>query len=251
MKLEELINKQYQHLNENDLYIWDYISKHRKECEKISIDMLANKCHVSRSTILRFTKRLGLKGYSEFKVLLSLDNQAKQKSALIESLYDDYLKNLKHIRDSQYKDIVKSIDEAENLFVYGTGEIQESLAQYLKRAFLKVEKLFLDIDATSDLDAYMSLYRANDVFIAISYSGENKRLIDYIYHLKSKGVIVVTINAHNDCTLAHISDYNLYVEDIKVYSHFDSLESLLGGYFVLIDFIFANYINYASQKGEK
>ena len=54
MKLEELINKNYRQLNENDLYIWNYINHHKKECEHLSIDELALRCNVSRSTILRF-----------------------------------------------------------------------------------------------------------------------------------------------------------------------------------------------------
>ena len=29
MRLEELVNKNYQLLNENDLYIWNYIIHHR------------------------------------------------------------------------------------------------------------------------------------------------------------------------------------------------------------------------------
>ena len=52
MKLEELINKNYRQLNENDLYIWNYINHHKKECEHLSIDELALRCNVSRSTIL-------------------------------------------------------------------------------------------------------------------------------------------------------------------------------------------------------
>ena len=75
MKLEELVNRNYQQLNDNDLYIWNYIIHHRKECERLSIDELALRCSVSRSTILRFSKRLGLKGYAEFKVFLRIDNQ--------------------------------------------------------------------------------------------------------------------------------------------------------------------------------
>ena len=57
MKLEELINQHYDHLNENDFYIWNYISKHKKECEKLAIDQLAYKCNVSRTTILRFAQK--------------------------------------------------------------------------------------------------------------------------------------------------------------------------------------------------
>ena len=51
MKLEELVNRNYQQLNDNDLYIWNYIIHHRKECERLSIDELALRCSVSRSTI--------------------------------------------------------------------------------------------------------------------------------------------------------------------------------------------------------
>ena len=88
MRLEELINKNYNRLNENDLYIWQYISAHRKECEKLSIDDLANHCHVSRTTILRFSQRLGLKGYTELKVYLRIDNQTYQhKQTGLELVY--------------------------------------------------------------------------------------------------------------------------------------------------------------------
>ena len=74
MHLEELINQNYANMNENDRHIWAYIHANRKACEHVSIEALAQNCNVSRTTILRFTKRLGLKGYAEFKVMLSMDN---------------------------------------------------------------------------------------------------------------------------------------------------------------------------------
>ena len=56
MKLEELVNRNYQQLNDNDLYIWNYINNHREVCTKITIEDLGKKCNVSRTTILRFSK---------------------------------------------------------------------------------------------------------------------------------------------------------------------------------------------------
>lgn len=38
MRLDELVNQYYNQLNENDIYIWNYISSHKKECEKLAID---------------------------------------------------------------------------------------------------------------------------------------------------------------------------------------------------------------------
>ena len=68
MKLAELVNQHYKELSSNDLYIWDYIQAHRKECQNLSIVELAQRCHVSKTTILRFAQKLSLKGYSELKV---------------------------------------------------------------------------------------------------------------------------------------------------------------------------------------
>ena len=59
MKLEELVNRNYQQLNDNDLYIWNYINNHREVCTKITIEDLGKKCNVSRTTILRFSKKIG------------------------------------------------------------------------------------------------------------------------------------------------------------------------------------------------
>ena len=80
MQLDELVNEHYRRLNENDLYIWNYISSHRKECEKLAIDQLAFRCNVSRTTILRFAQKISLKGYGELKVLLKMDNQKRRWS---------------------------------------------------------------------------------------------------------------------------------------------------------------------------
>ena len=37
MRLESLIKENYEKLNENDLYIWNYILHHKKECQTMSI----------------------------------------------------------------------------------------------------------------------------------------------------------------------------------------------------------------------
>ena len=77
MTLDELVESHYDELNENDLYIWQYIFHHKTECQKMSIQQLAHACNVSHTSIIRFTKKIGLDGYSELKVYLkwSLNKQ--------------------------------------------------------------------------------------------------------------------------------------------------------------------------------
>ena len=251
MRLEELVNKNYQSLNENDLYIWNYIIHHRKECERLSIDDLASRCNVSRSTILRFSKRLGLKGYAELKVFLRIDNHMTDKSATADNMYNVYVDILKQYREYNYRGIVESIYNAKNLYVFGTGVFQSTSAQHFKRAFSLAGKIFLDIDRSADFSAYTNLLQPGDVFVAISYSGENRHLLDYINQLKLKGVIIVAITSNKECTLSHEADYSLQAKVYSVMSTTGRLEDLPGNYYILIDFLVAYYMEYAKRRGDQ
>ena len=51
--MEELIQKKFDMLNENDLQIWAYIVRHKEQCKQISIQQLAVFCHVPRSCDLQ------------------------------------------------------------------------------------------------------------------------------------------------------------------------------------------------------
>ncbi len=70
MRLEELVSDNYYKLNDNDLLIWQYIQCHKQECCSISIKKLALNCCISRTTISRFTQKLSLEGFREFKTYL-------------------------------------------------------------------------------------------------------------------------------------------------------------------------------------
>ena len=75
--MEELIQKKFDILNENDLQIWAYIVRHKEQCKQTSIQQLAVFCHVSHTTILRFAKKLGFSGYSEMRSFLKWEDKAE------------------------------------------------------------------------------------------------------------------------------------------------------------------------------
>lgn len=102
MRLEEMIFLNYNKLNNTDLLIWKYITANKKHCSKMSINELAMKCNVSRATITRFVKKLDLKGFSEFKVLLSWESE---KVHVIENQSFDIACNsiIKYVEDQKIK----------------------------------------------------------------------------------------------------------------------------------------------------
>jgi len=103
MTLHELIEQNYHKLSDNDLHIWQYISANEAACQDMSIDDLAEACHISHTTIIRFARKLGLKGFGELKFILRWQNQqalAGFQPAEIEQVAQDYQQTLESARST-------------------------------------------------------------------------------------------------------------------------------------------------------
>lgn len=253
MRLDELVNKYYKQLNENDLYIWNYISKHRKECETLAIDQLAYKCNVSRTTILRFAQKLSLKGYGELKVYLKLDNEkSKENINNVQIVCDTYNEAIKNIREKDCTEIFKVIDKAKTLYLYGIGMVQSSIKKEIKRTFLSAGKIFYDLSGYAEASAIADLATDEDLFIIVSMSGENQFLLDFAKNLKIRNVSIISITKLKDNSLAKLSDYSLYAYTAlipKISNNID-FESLTC-YFILVEILFLKYMEYETQKKKK
>lgn len=114
MKLEEAVNRNYTKLNESDIYILKYIFANKKECSELGINELALKCNVSRTTILRFTQKLGFKGYSEFKVHLKWEEMESSRvdEDSVEALYKDFERTMKLLRQTSFDEVCKIMHDA-------------------------------------------------------------------------------------------------------------------------------------------
>ena len=76
MKLEALVNQNYDNLNENDKIVMKQILIFQQEYRHYSCQKIANECHISRATLLRICRKIGLNSFSDLKYLLK-NNQLK------------------------------------------------------------------------------------------------------------------------------------------------------------------------------
>lgn len=250
MRIEELVNKHYDELNENDIHIWQYILKYRHECENLSIDELASQCYVSRTTVMRFAQRLGLKGYAELKWYLKMDRHVdKRKQTGFDLFYNRYNQFMLSLKEKNMTKAIEMISNAENLYVYGTGIVQNSVASEMKREFLEVGKLINVLRSFHELSAFEKHIKEQDVIILISFSGENKRAIDFAKKLKAKKVSIITITSYKENTLSHLADESFYIDAPQIHNPLGSNHDGLAGFFLLIDLMLVKYIEY--HEGEK
>ena len=70
MNLEYRINESYDRLTANDREVLNRILRNKAQSAGMNSTELAAFCHVSRTTLIRLFKKLGIGGFAEFRLLL-------------------------------------------------------------------------------------------------------------------------------------------------------------------------------------
>ncbi len=242
MDIDKLVNKNYDKLNKNDLYIWDYISNNRKECINISMQDLAKKCNISYASVFRFTKKLGLKGYSELKIYLKWEEEQKFKiqDDEMNKIYNNIISSLNTIKNRDCLDIFKLLDSANKIYSYARGSTPKNASKFLKGCLLFSNKLLNVIEGREESQIVLKFVNEEDVFFLISLSGTDTYINDFALQLKSKGVKIISITRDGNNELAQISDINLFF-----YTHLIKNDIFsISPFFILIEILSFKYMQY-------
>lgn len=204
--------------NELEMSIYNYIIKNKTRISHMKIKDLADEAHVSTATILRFCKKLGCEGYSEFK--LRYKEYLQQTALLLTDSEETTVKGfLTRIDSKEFQD---SLDEAfsilkdsQRIILIGIGT-SGILAQYGARFFSNVGRFSLYVD-----DPYLPILQdlsEDTVTIALSESGNTQQTINLAMQLKERGSLLLSITNHPRSTLDRISDYSItyHVPEILV-----------------------------------
>lgn len=249
MKLEELVNKYYDTLNSNDIYIWQFISNHRDVCFQYTIDEFADHCKVSNTTLFRFAKKLSLNGFSELKSRLKWEHDEKNESGSVddlETVCECYHKLIDDMKEKDCNSIFQLMENADRVFIYASGNAQKAVADEIKRIFLSIKKCFYVISGYDTTNSLVHVVTEKDLIIIISLSGESPAVVDMARKLKIKNVPIISITRLKNNELALLSNENLYINTTSL-----NIDSVLNyetttPYFILIEILFLKYQLYLS-----
>ena len=255
MKISELVNAHYNELSSNDIYIWNYIQEHSKECADLSINELAKRTHVSKTTILRFAQKLSLKGYSELKVYLKWEQSSHDSTAFDPALVDKVCDTCKYaideIRDRDFHDICELLYTSKRIFVYGTGALQNSVANELQRMFLYCGEFIYVMAGEKETEMVLPYLEPQDVVILISLRGEGTVLLDFASKLRMKNVPTISITKLKNNELAHICTKCIYITTSQVFIGEQILHEAANLFFILAEILFLRYSQYKDQMDKK
>lgn len=226
MSVNDRIHASYNELTESEKRIAKYFLKHGDEMISYSSKQMAELCHTSAPTIVRFARTLGYKGLADLKVDLIVHKknevpdltkeleQDEHPIALIKAVYSHRLGNLKRTEEMVDPRVVNEavdvIEKAQNIYLFGigaSGNVCFDLYQKLNR---------IGYHAVYTPDTHVQIaslagVKKDDAVIAISYSGETESVLESARIAKELGAQVIGISRLGNTSLRSISDYNFFI----------------------------------------
>lgn len=223
MRLDDLVQENYDRMGANDRRIWQYVCKHRDACRTMSLHQLADACQVSHTTVLRFLKLLGMDGYSEFKTFLKWDSSSHPvfDARSVEQNSFNLTRTLGYIQQVDCAELFDRMNRAKRLYAYGSGAVQKAAAKVLKDYLILAEQLLHVIEGKEERMMALQQMQEGDVVFLFSVSGNNPVMNDYARELRNKGMFLVGICQDGANDLSKLCQCNLpfFTQKIDIGRH--------------------------------
>ncbi|KIL38257.1 transcriptional regulator [Gordoniibacillus kamchatkensis] len=221
-----LISSIYSSLTKAEKKVADFVLNNPEDALLSTITDLSEKSAVGDTSVIRFCRKLGFRGFHDFKLSLAqnLVNAPVQLSGEIN--YDDdtdsVARKITQNNEQMLRNTLNLIDPAtlnqavsllmngNRIFVYGVGS-SGITAMDVHYRFMRI-----GLSAEVQRDAHIiamsaSLVGKGDIVFGISHSGSTKDLVDPIRQAKENGAKVICLTGHAKSPITHHADIVLLV----------------------------------------
>ncbi|SFM28167.1 MurR/RpiR family transcriptional regulator [Salibacterium qingdaonense] len=220
MKIEELINTNFSSLSEGEKELGTFILNNKQEISDLSINMFARKSLSSKSSILRFAQKIGFSGYTEMKNFMKWETELFEHHVTHKDFADSLVQSVEqtvtNLMNMDLYQVCRAMENSSNVYVTGTGQLQQNCAQELQRIFLGMGKNMQIVPLDINTNLYQLVVErmtADDMMVVISGSGNNPALKEalHIPFLKNVKILAVTGSPAN--WLMNHADYGMPVHN--------------------------------------
>lgn len=257
---EDKIKKLYNTLSSSEKRVADYVLLNGHTVSKITLANISKEIGVSEPTIMRFVKRIGYGGYSEFKLNLMKDWGRKSVAEKSDNklLVDLHIKENEKIEDipskmigmtikaledtlkivdlDNYKRAIKVIQNSNIIDVYGVGN-SGSIANDIMNKFLRIG---LNCRAYSDNHLQQicaSHLTKKDLAIAVSHSGSTIDTVNALKIAKESGAKTIALTNFKASSISEYADITLYTGDVETTFYSERMVSRISQ-LVIVDMLY-------------
>lgn len=262
--------KKQEDFSSSEKEVANYILEHPKEIINMSIREIAKKTYSSPTTILRLCRKVGMKGFQEFRIAFNTEMSSEIFNSEVNEdipFYDeDSLNsianniatiNIRGIQDTLsnfdfdiMNEIIKLFKKGAYIDIYGDGSSLLSASEF------RLKMLRLGINVHIEENFSNQCYQAvnsniHHVAILISHSGESLNVTKILKILKKQNTKCIAITSDKNSTIAKQADFviqngsyeNLYLtKKLEMYSSHTAVHFILD---CLYSFYYIN--NYAEN----
>ena len=211
-------------LNENDLFIIQYIIEHSEEITSYSSHQLAKETYSSPTAVIRLIKKIGFENYNDFKLNIhTLLNKYTLSNMRIMSNEDLYtLKNKlaeietgiinqtkEQLNSNVFNEVMAMISRNQYIDIIA-NDANAAISEYGSHILSTVNKI-VNVYHNGNKQLWLSLNVTSDhTVILISKFGRTKHLSNIADTLKQRHIPFVIITTEKAHGLANKSPYVLY-----------------------------------------
>lgn len=220
-------------LNESELRVAMYVLHAPDQIIRLSMAQVARECSVSDTTVLRFARNVGFRGYTDLKLRLAQD-LARPGQIIHQDVMetDDaatiarkvFMSNIKAIEDTlevmdrhALNHAVDLLQNARRILIIGVG----TSGPIVQEAYNRFFRLGLDCRAYTDsylqvMDA--ALVEPGDVVIAISQTGASMDPIITLELAKKNGASTIVLTGNEQSPLTEHADVTFLSVSLETHS---------------------------------
>ena len=205
-----------------------YILENKNEVLKYSAQILGEKTNTSAAAVIRFSKKIGCKGFSDLKMNLAQSNQVEESNSDMDIIFgrDDDIASLvdkgcrlnmntvlKTYQLINIDDLEKAINllcNTSTVYLFGFGG-SAIIVNDIEQKLLRIGKKVI---YNSDLHIQMTFTQSmtkDDVALIISYSGTTSGLVDISKILVEKDIQYISLTQINQNPISKNSTVSLKV----------------------------------------
>ncbi|MFP4478062.1 MAG: MurR/RpiR family transcriptional regulator [Candidatus Izemoplasmatales bacterium] len=212
--------------------VLDYLIENKAVLKDLYVEKIAEAAYASPASVVRMCKKLGYKGFKDFKIDFILSNakieipETKKYNDVILSKNSNFgesvIQNNIRILEETLKiydpkalhNAAVSIMKARRVFIFGKGS-SYLVCKDLEMKLRRINKLAIAQEESHEQLVDASFLNQNDVIVCISNSGKTKEIISAALLAKDRKTKVISITKLGSNLLADLSDIVLFTTSLE------------------------------------
>lgn len=209
-------------LSRPELNILKYAYENTDELMELSIQDLSNRVSYSPATVLRFCKKLGYSGFSEFKYALRAEQRRKGEDIsshssrnfstgmMIDTLSSNIQATSKLIQEEQLNQTFRYLESGCPIYLWSPGGLTSVAVEYFEKLLLSIgrQEVYF-IESVKMFEHILRNCSQESLLILISTSGKYPTTIRLGKIANASGIPILSISPYTSNEVADLADVSL------------------------------------------